>query len=412
MRTSLKRSLRAARGAATVEFALVVPLLVVILLFSMYLTELVRAKIKVLEAARHAAWELTSFPLSDFATADHDKAWTEAHDKVHEDAMARFGDMDSVEPDLAPSFIADTSNLQVTIEKKDIPFFDVTLLTGTEGEGGNFATGIMNGINGGANAMLGLWGFNKQGMVTSRVSLDFNNRLLPRNYLNEGETGFFDTDFTGGRDLSTLTLSSHHALYADSWSMPDGQDAVVRERRAGAHRGGDLDKPHGIYQQVGRMTFLGLNSALDKVGIGQVLDFLGNVIPNPLGTFVVSHNYGPMRGDSDPNCEGIPSYPGYANSPANDARGGLNSFYRPDYKNLDGDDVFRPRCFDTAPFRDRTDYNKKDKDGRDLNGYIAIFKSRGEFFLGCKNAQAEDPSEKESKEATAADENTSVVNCE
>ena len=412
MRPSPLRSRRALRGAATVEFALVVPLLVVVLLFSMYLTELVRARIKVLEAARHAAWELTSFPLSDFANADHDKAWTEAHDKVHEDAMARFGDMDSVEPDLQPSFIADTSNLQVTIERQDIPFIEAGLVLGNGGEGGDLASGILNAFNGGANALLGGWGFNKQGMVTSRVSLDFNNRLLPRNYLNEGETGFFTTDFTGGRDLTTLTLASHHALYADSWYLVDGQDAVVRSRRAGAHRGGDLKMPHGLYQQVNRMTFLGLNTALDKVGIGGVLDFLGNVLPNPLGTFVVSHNYGPMRGDSDPNCEGIPSYPGYANSPANDARGGLNSFYRPDYKNLDGDDVFRPRCFDTAPFRDRTDYNAKDADGRDLNGYIAIFKSRGEFFLGCKNAQAEDPSELSSKEATAADENTSVVNCE
>lgn len=394
------------------ELALVVPLLVVVLLFSMYLTELVRAKLKVLEAARHAAWELTTYPLSDFANADHGKAWTEAHDKVHADAMARFGDMDSVEPDLAPGFIAETSNLQVTIEKKDLPFIDLALVTGNEGEGGDFASGILNGANGGANALLGLWSFNAQGMVSSRVSLDFHNRLLPRNYLDEGETGLFSTDFSGGRELTTLTLSSHHALYADSWSLPDGQDAVVRARRAGAHRGGDLNKPHGLYQQVGRMKFLGLTAALDQVGIGQVLDFLGKALPNPMGTFVVSHNYGAQRADSDPNCAGIPSYPGYANAPVHDARGGLNSFYRPGYGNLDGDDVFRPRCFDTAPFRDRTDYNAKGTDGRDLNGYIAIFKSRGDFFLGCKNAQAEDPSEATSQEATAADENTSVVNCE
>ena len=315
MRSNPARNLRSRRGAATVEFALVVPLLVVMLLFSMYLTELVRAKLKMHEAARHAAWEMTSYPLSDFATGDHGKAWTEAHDKVHEDAVNRFGDMDSVEIDLQPSFIADVSNLQVTIEKGEIPFIEAGMVLGNDPEGG-WASSVLGAANGGANALLGFWGFNKEGLVTSRVSMDFNNRLLPRSYMDQGESGLFTTDFTGGRDLTTLTLNSHLSLYADSWAMADGKDAVVRSRRAGAHRDGDLSKPHGLYKQVGRMTFLGLRDKLNDIGIGQVLDFMGKALPNPLGTFVIARNYGPQNSADAPDCAGIPGYPGYANDPA------------------------------------------------------------------------------------------------
>src|SRR5512140_309580 len=98
MRPPAQRRPYARRGAATVEFALIVPVLVMILFFSMYLTELVRAKLKVQEFARYVVFERTSHPLSDFATADEDKACTDAKKEVNDEADERFKDMDSAEP--------------------------------------------------------------------------------------------------------------------------------------------------------------------------------------------------------------------------------------------------------------------------------------------------------------------------
>ena len=87
------------RGAATTEFALIVPVLVVILMFSMYLTELVRAKIKMQEFSRYVVWELTSYTLSDFGKAQHDAAFTDAKQEMMDEAVERYKDLDSVEPE-------------------------------------------------------------------------------------------------------------------------------------------------------------------------------------------------------------------------------------------------------------------------------------------------------------------------
>jgi hypothetical protein len=160
--------------------------------------------------------------------------------------------------------------------------------------------------------------------------------------------------------------------------------------------------PHGLYKQVDRMVFLGARKKLEDAvgGIGQFRQFLQNFSPAFLGAFVVSHNYGPSpSGDAAAEwgreCigedTGIESYPP-------EAEGGLNNLGK--FSQIDWP---RPMCFDTAPFRDQP---------YDRSQYIQIFKARGEYFMGCKNPQAEDPSAPLSAESTKGDKNTSVVNCE
>ena len=53
-------------GSATLEIALVAPILLALIFYSLVFTELVRARFKLQEGARYAAWELTSHPLSDY----------------------------------------------------------------------------------------------------------------------------------------------------------------------------------------------------------------------------------------------------------------------------------------------------------------------------------------------------------
>jgi Flp pilus assembly protein TadG len=391
------------RGAATVEFALIVPVLVMILLFSMYLTELVRAKLKVQELARYVVFEMTSYTLSDFATAKHDEAFTDAKREALDEALERFKDMDSVEPN-APkgNFVARYSDVAATMQNKDIPLFEAGLVLGNDGNG--FASKVVSAANVGANRLLSHWDFNTKGWVEADVSMNFNNVLIPQSYLDEGGSGgFFKVDPTGGKDLRSLALKSRFSMYADPWAMDDGADATIRGRRAGAHRKGPEDMPHGLYKQVSRMVFLGLSDDLNKAvgGIDQFRDFLANFAPAFLGTFVVSHNYGPSPGGGDAKdwgreCigedTGIEAYPP-------EAEGGLNNLNK--FSQVDWP---RPTCFDTAPFRDQP-YDKSQ--------YIQIFKARGDYFMGCKNAEAADPSAPKSDESTRGDESkANAIDCE
>ena len=392
----------ARRGASTIEFALIVPLLVTILLFSMYLTELVRAKLKLQEFARYTVWEMTSYTLSDFARARHDDAFTDARREMMAEAVERYRDMDSVEPNALPgNFVARYSDVAGTVQNKEIPLFEAGLVLGNGGEG--FAAGVAGAANVGANQLLGgVWDFNTKGWVEAETSMRFNDLLLPEHYLDEGGSGFFTVDTFGGQNLRSLELKSRFSMYADPWNLEDGSDATMRGRRAGAHRKGPRDTPHGLYQQVDRMVFLGVRDELeDRVSvIGDFRQFLQRITPAFLGAFVVSHNYGPSPGGADAaawgrECigedTGIESYP-------REAEGGLNNLGR--FSQIDWP---RPMCFDTAPFRDQP---------YDRSHYIWLFKARGDHFMGCKNPQAEDPSAPTSAESTRGDVNTHVVNCE
>ncbi|MCP3168598.1 TadE/TadG family type IV pilus assembly protein [Myxococcus qinghaiensis] len=380
------------RGAATVEFALSVPLLVMILMFSMYLTELVRAKLKLQEMAHYAVWEMTSYTLTDFAKGNHDAAFEDARQEAHTELLERFKDMDSVEPNgPAGSFIARYSSVQGTITNKEIPFLESGMLgnPGSTGEGGSLGGGVLSMLNRGAGAVLDMWGFNNKGWVESEVTMNFDNVIIPRSYLDEnsGPGGFFKSDTFGGQDLSSIPMRSKFSMYANGWHLPDGGDAVVRDRRAGNHRSGS--DPHGLHVQVERMVFLGLTKALDG-SVGGILNFLGSFLPNFFGTFVVARNYG-IDPQQKGNCNGLTGYDGAASS-------GLHAMR----DLLDND---RPDCFDSAPFRDEMTYGD--------SNYIKVFLARGPHFMGCKRAMADDPSDPDAtQEATNKDEQDNKIRCE
>jgi hypothetical protein len=78
-----------------VELAVVLPLLVSLVLFSQFFVELVRAKLKVQEASRYLAWEMTSHLLSDYGGEGenrHALAFERAREQVVGEAQHRFQD--------------------------------------------------------------------------------------------------------------------------------------------------------------------------------------------------------------------------------------------------------------------------------------------------------------------------------
>ena len=135
--------------------------------------------------------------------------------------------------------------------------------------------------------------------------------------------------------------------------------------------------------QVKRMVYLGAGQALGEARDG-VVRALGKWLPVPTllptAAFVVSHNYGPFPNANVRNCNSrVHTAPNGMSNLDQIDEGGTRSLL--DQKAGEANDWMR--CFDTAPFRDTDDHTR--------SLYQRIFEARGPYFMGCKNAQADDP---------------------
>ncbi len=367
--------MKAPRGAAVTELALIVPVLVTIFFFGMYFSELVRAKLKLLEASRFAAWELTSYVLDDYGGAAvnrHERAFAEAQSKTVAEAGRRFADLDSVAQRPSSGFIAGYSGFTTTLENQSAPL---------EASFSPVPPRSMplppRDLTGNASQVHQLFGFNTRGKVQAEVSVKLDNRILPKNFLND-RRGFFVADQWGGRNLQSLTLRSRFTMIASGWNLPDGADAIMQKdearggRVAGLHRG---DSTHALWLQVNRMAHLGVRQAeTDLVGLKSI-DVASFLLPHPYtSTFVVSHNYG-LPNAIDRGCTS-----GRGNAdPSHPEPSGMNNLWVASEL-----DVPYRKCYDTVPFRDTSDYDES----LSVQQYV----NRGQHFMGCLNAQADDPS--------------------
>jgi hypothetical protein len=377
------------RGAATVEFALVVPILVSIIMFSMFLTEIILAKFKLQEASRYVAWELTSYTLSDYAEGDHDKAFNTAMTAAVTDANERYKDFNSVEPaagNFAVMLRADP--VATTIVNQTVSGIDASEIF----PGGGSGEEVLSAVGKGVNFFINHFKFNTKGQVQVEMTSSLASLILPRRYLQRADGDFYDVDNWGGRDLSNMPIRNRYTLIANGWHLPDGGDALVMGKRAGVHDGGT---EHGMFRQVNRMTFLGVGNYLDQVGLGKLSEVANFILPDFFGPFVAAHNYKPSESARD------------CNKPGHGAQEGLSNLDRGDGAGLDHveDDNNDPqRCFDTAPFRDTHGYEQ--------SLYRKIFMARGEYFMGCKNQMADMPNTPAADPSTAQDKNENKITCE
>ncbi len=385
------------KGQAITEFALVLPVMIVILLYSMYFTELVRAKLKLQEASRFVAWEMTSHTLDDYGQKDHAQAFSLAQTASILDAVAKYKDMDSIDDKPAGDFVVGYSNVKATITAQAAPAFTNPIAP----LGGNkFINNLLGVLNGSVSAIYNHFGFNTGGKVQVEVSMQLDNRLLPKHFLDENG-GFFQADAWGGRNLQSVTMKNRFTLLASGWALPDGADAVQHQTgaggpRSGVHRGGS---DQGLYTQVRRMRLLGAPEKLAVIpGFDRIRVLIGSVIPDPVGaTYVVSHNYF-AAGNSNIRNRGC------THDPLHGAPWGMNNLDTDSNNDGPGLDYERRKCFDTAPFRDTSEY----KDSQ----YREIYQARGPYFMGCKKAQADNPSESGPPDHSGKDKHNKKYNCE
>jgi hypothetical protein len=369
------------RGAAILEFALVVPLLITMLLFSLFFTELIRGELKLQEAARFAAFEMTSYTLTDYGKKDHAGAFSLAAKEVKEEAEERFKDFDSIETNQAftPFASFDPMKIEIVEDKDEIDLFKSNV---------GALNSIFGVVSGPLNKILNTWGFNTHGRLMVKVTSAAHPLLLAQHYMDEGSGARFSVDQWGGQDLRNLPITNTLWLVATGWDLPDGANSNATQGKAGRHgdTGGD-GADSGLYTQVDRMKFLGLPDAISNniPGLGGIVDKIGFFCPALFGTFVVDHAYHPGKG-VDCNNPKHPAEPGEQDL-AHDSEPGI------DKGNL--------HCFDTTPFRDTVAY--------DSSLYLQMFKARGAHFMGCKNAQADDPTFQSDPDDT--DKSTPKENC-
>jgi hypothetical protein len=392
------RSRRHERGAAMIEFAIVAPIFVMMLMYSMYFTELIRTRLKAQEIARYVTWQMSSFDLSVYGQSNGQaQAFDDAMKEIKEESELRYKDLDSIE-DLGPSAAGMFAyeNLEVKIVNQDVEFIDTNILEQFNVPGNDLLGSITGAVGGGVNWILNQWGFDKKGRVQIEVSVDLSQKLFSKNLQMRSEKkGFAEVDAWGGRDLTTKTFKNSITMTVDDWHMTDGTNAIMdsdKRKRAGTREESDgKDDRHVLSTQVNRMKMLGLTGALNDI-TGGFLNFLSGILPSPLNTFTVSHNY-KERGDGATPC-GQPKH-GAAEGMNNLADDKVSGF-------TDDDDPGQSqRCFDTVPFRDTHQYSR--------SRYRQMFEARGEFGMGCWNAQATEPTTVSS--STAGSDEAPNFNC-
>jgi hypothetical protein len=364
------------RGQAVIEMALVLPLLVTVFLFGMFFTELIRAKLKLLEAARFAGFEMTSHVLDDYggSRADrHDRAFDEAMQDTVTRTTELYADLDSITARPAGGLVAGYSGVSATLENKPVVIEGQVRV--------ELADGLpmpLGRLSGSSTEAFKLFDFDQKGRVQVELAMRLDNRLLPRSFL-DGRGGPFKVDQWGGRNLQAVALKSRFSLIASGWALPDGSDAQMQIGTdglgavAGVHPSGK--SMHGLWLQVDRMTHLRARPEDTELLGLKSINAASFILPKPYhSTYVVSHNYGLPNGDG----RGCDSRPGETD-PAHPAPSGMNNLAQAS----ELDHPWR-KCYDTAPFRDQSKY--------DASMSVQQFKRRGSHFMGCIAPQADDAS--------------------
>jgi hypothetical protein len=248
-RKSLASRKRASRGGAMVEFAIMAPILVALIMWANYFWEVQLARIKAAEVARYIGFERTVRPDLN---------------QIKAEALSRYRDLDGSTKgnNNAPAGLTNGVTLTVNANLAAAPL--AGSISEANGRAGGSAGGFMSQINSlvgdSVESIIGLMGFKvDQGAVQATVQIKIKNKIIPEKIASY-VSGFNDNRLD-------LTLNEKFFVYHDTW-------------RAWNHG----SQPSQSYPTVERLTrqrvrqvaYLGLYNAgaqfLDP--IGQFLSFL------------------------------------------------------------------------------------------------------------------------------------------
>jgi len=330
------------RGTATVELAILAPLLVALLGMVIFVADLGVARIRQRAVVRLAAWEFTSHALSDERDLRHEARWLGAARQARSEVDRIFGG--GVSSGLLARGRVDAIRLEPLgldggdrIERPAVPGGFGAVLT---------ALGdLLQRAGALQRPLLRRWGLNvshvgvvaEAGIEVAGTGLlpDLPRRIAPR--------------------------PARLELQVDTWALDDGADVPL------PGTGTDFGR------QVGRIALFGLGEKLRSARAGAALDW----IPFQLAAPVVSMSYGPPAGDRSPvSCGGddpLARTGRWENGP----RVGTKK-----------DGMSPVRCFDTLPI-DANGFGAGG--GRKSDPTWRQLAARGPWQLGCDRPRASFP---------------------
>lgn len=362
--------------------AIMLPVVVMLVYATMYLVDLVRARLQNHANARHVAFAMAHAPMHDYGEGlqiPGNVPFVGGTGKLAETRMAVIMDQtlaafgEGIEEE---SLIMNVQQARVDIafDKLDVaPGDTINEIADTFGAGDTFKTVVdivSQVIDYGFEALVWSMGYNGTPVVRATSTTIVSPTIFPKRYLDRA----FDKQFAlPGR----FVLQDHVALVADPWALDDGRDV-----RPGGYYG--HDDPHGktvsrfqkqvnnLYLGQGIFFKLLFRDKADEArdAFAKLLDIYNVItfkqddpLANPLVGKVVSYNYryGDLntgRTDFEPNTV-------------------EDTWLGRDVTLIDGREV---HVFDTTHMVDNLD---KEDSGKNVD----VFKLRGPYFMGCKDAQ-------------------------
>jgi len=242
---------RARRGAATVEFALLAPLFVVLVFWSNYFWDVQRVKLKGAELVRYVAFERTV--KSDV-------------DRIAAEASERYKDLDgATKTGALHATFRDRLTLSVRARNADAPLTSSSLSGQGTGGLGSIASAAMSALGGTAGAVARQMGLDsRNGAVETDVEITIRNGFIPE------QIALYTTGFGDGR--LDLRMTDRFYLFHDTWrAWAPGDQPADSYARVEQH----------THDRVRRIAYAGVTSGANGAmnAIGSVLSVLGLDFP-------------------------------------------------------------------------------------------------------------------------------------
>lgn len=239
-------------GQALVEFAIVAPVIVVMVLFAGWFYEFIQIKLKAQEAARYVAYEFTAYDLHDYGSSSAgsaDSKFTTAKTEILREAQARFSDLDSTTKTggLTHHFNASWTVQPLRATNAPTPMVPGNALVNALA---GIATSLVNALvsngysnenviaqamirsSGGGwglpstlNSSLDTWGFNSKGYIQASVDVRVHNGVgnirIP-DWMIGLPTWDSSQKVIARNDWNIEPETT--ALIVDPWNLPDGSD--------------------------------------------------------------------------------------------------------------------------------------------------------------------------------------------
>ncbi len=275
---------RNTRGQALVEFAVAVPTMVLIFLFSQFFYEAIQVKLKTQEMARYMAWEFTGHALHDYS--DGSFKYSDASSAVRDDATKRYSNLKSTDlrNDATRSLAGEWSVSAPTMANQEEPLlpggdlfsiggFPINInmvfrFAGYALDALRFASlinhpnlywaammaeyqyekerwfggGSLNRFNPPSH-----WKLNTRGYIRTQVRVTFNNMWFQRMVGISGAKYWASSGATNDMrsNIRTLRFVERYHLLADQWELHQPDDVL-----------GPGSSGTAYYKQIDRMAFL------------------------------------------------------------------------------------------------------------------------------------------------------------